>query len=69
MDIASLSMSMSQSKTMGDVGTLMLAKSLDTVNDLAAGQIGMINAAPSPSAAAMENSVNPAVGSNVDVYL
>jgi hypothetical protein len=29
----------------------------------------MINSAPSPSAAAMENSVNPAVGSNVDIYL
>lgn len=69
MDIASLSMSMSQSKTMGEVSTLMLAKSLDSANSLAAGEINMINSAPSPSAAAMENSVNPAVGSNVDVYL
>ena len=69
MDIASLSMSMSQSKTMGEVSTLMLAKSLDSANSLAAGEINIINSAPSPSAAAMENSVNPAVGSNVDVYL
>ena len=69
MDIASLSMSMSQSKTMGEVSTLMLAQSLDSANSLAAGEINMINSAPSPSAAAMENSVNPAVGSNVDVYL
>ena len=69
MDIASLSMSMSQSKTMGEVATLMLAKSLDSANSLAAGEINIINSAPSPSAAAMENSVNPAVGSNVDVYL
>ena len=69
MDIASLSMGLSQSRIMGQVGTLMLAKSLDTQKDLAMGEVGMIEQAPAPSRPAMERSVNPSVGGNVDLYL
>lgn len=64
MDIASLSTSMSQSKVLNQIGIKVLGNTLDTANQMAAGEIGMINNAPSPS---LETSVNPAVGSNFDV--
>lgn len=66
MDIASLSMGLAQSNTLNDVGTLMLAKSLDNANTLAAGEVAMIDAMPSQHA--LETSVNPSVGLNIDVY-
>lgn len=67
LDIASLSMNMSQSKTLNQVGTLMLAKTLDTTSSMAASEVQMLSSMP--TAQAMENSVNPAIGSNIDVYL
>lgn len=68
MDIAALSTALAQSKNMNDVGTLMLAKTMDSTEQIAAGEVAMINSMPSPSAHALETSVNPSVGSNIDVY-
>lgn len=61
MDIARLSTSLSQAQLMTDYGVAMLSKSMDTVDALGAGLVEMIDAA------AMELSVNPAVGSNIDI--
>lgn len=61
MDIAGLSTSISQAQLMTDFGVAMLSKSMDTVDALGAGLVNMIDAA------AMERSVNPAVGSNIDI--
>ncbi len=61
MDIAGLSTSFSQAQLMTDYGVAMLSKSMDTVDALGAGLVEMIDAA------AMELSVNPAVGSNIDI--
>lgn len=61
MDIPALSMSLSQSRTLRDVGTALLSKSLDTAQEQGAAVTEMIDSA------AMELSVNPYVGSNVDV--
>ena len=47
--------------TMGDIGTLMLSKALDQQTAEGNGIAKMLDAA------AMERSVNPAVGSNFDV--
>ncbi len=63
MDIAGLSMAMSASQVNSAFGVAMLGKSLDTA-EMAGDQItNMIDAA------AMERSVNPAVGSNLDIYI
>ncbi|MBQ6887179.1 MAG: YjfB family protein [Lachnospiraceae bacterium] len=61
MDIAGLSVSLSQAQVMNDFGVAMLSKSMDTVEALSAGMVEMIDAS------AMELSVNPAVGSNIDI--
>ena len=61
MDIAGLSVSLSQAPVMNDFGVAMLSKSMDTVEALSAGMVEMIDAS------AMELSVNPAVGSNIDI--
>ena len=63
MDIAGLSTSISQAQLMTDFGVAMLSKSMDTVDALGAGLVEMIDAA------AMELSVNPAVGSNIDIRI
>ncbi len=47
--------------TMGDIGTIMLSKALDQQSDEGKGIIKMLDSA------AMERSVNPAVGSNFDI--
>ena len=62
MDIPSLSMGLAQSRTLNEVGTAMLAKSLDNLESTGAQMVNMMT----PS---MELSVNPAVGANIDVYL
>ena len=46
---------------MGDIGTIMLSKALDQQSDEGKGIIKMLDSA------AMERSVNPAVGSNFDI--
>ena len=59
MDIPALSMALSQTKTLGDVGTALLSKSLDMSKEQGAEMASMIDSA------AMELSVNPAVGSHM----
>lgn len=63
MDIAGLSMDMATMNVQSQVGVKMLDKSLEMEEELGAGLIQMIDAA------AMERSVNPAVGGNLDVRL
>ena len=55
-------MGLAQSRTLNEVGTAMLAKSLDNLESTGAQMVNMMT----PS---MELSVNPAVGANIDVYL
>lgn len=61
MDIAGLSMSLAQTKTLNDVGTAVLAKSLDTMEDMGDTITNLIDSS------AMELSVNPSVGGNIDI--
>ena len=63
MDIAGLSMGMAQSRLMNDVGVAMLAKSLDTAQSTGAMLTDLIDSA------AMERSVNPDVGGNIDIRI
>lgn len=61
MDITGLSMAMSTSRIQAQVGTAVLSKTMDTNEALGQGLVQMIDAA------AMEKSVNPAVGANFDM--
>lgn len=61
MDIAGLSMDLSAISTMSKIGTAVLSEALDTNEALGQGLVQMIDAA------AMERSVNPAVGANFDM--
>lgn len=63
MDIAKLSMSMSAVQTNTAYGVAMLSKSLDAASSTGEQLVNMMDAA------AMERSVNPAVGSNFDTYI
>lgn len=63
MDIAGLSMSMATLDVQSQVGIKMLSKAIDMGEELGAGMVQMMDAA------AMERSVNPAVGGNVDIRL
>lgn len=63
MDIAGLSMNMAMMDVQSQVGIKMLSKAIDLGEDLGAGVVEMVDAA------AMERSVNPAVGGNVDIRL
>lgn len=63
MDIAGLSMDLSTISTTSKVGTAVLSKALDTNEALGQGLVEMIDAA------AMERSVNPAVGANFDMRI
>ncbi len=56
-DIAKVSMALSDIKTLSTVGTAMLSKSLDDQEALGEGMAKML-----------ELSVNPAVGANFDTY-
>ena len=60
MDIAALSMAMSQNKIMSDVGVAMLSKNLDLLNTVGEGFVESVEAIP-------ETSVNPNIGSNIDI--
>ena len=62
MDIAGVSMALSQIKTSNDVGVAVLSKAMDTNESLGDGLVRMLEKAD------MERSVNPKVGSNVDLY-
>lgn len=61
MDIAGLSMDLSAISTSSKIGTAVLSKAMDTNEALGQGLVEMIDAA------AMERSVNPAVGANIDM--
>ncbi len=61
MDIPALSMSMAQSNLLTDVGTAVLAKTMDQAEAVSASLTDMLDAA------AMELSVTPAVGGNIDI--
>lgn len=63
MDIAGVSTALSNVSLQSQVGTAVLSKAMDTNKALAAGLIEMIDSA------AMERSVNPAVGANFDMYV
>ncbi|MBP5153157.1 MAG: YjfB family protein [Lachnospiraceae bacterium] len=53
-------MALSQINTQSDIGTKLLSKAMDTNEAMGEGLVKMIDKA------AMERSVNPAVGGNVD---
>lgn len=61
MDIAGVSMAMSAGKVQSQVSIAVLDKAMDTNEALGQGLVEMIDAA------AMERSVNPAVGANFDM--
>lgn len=61
MDVAGLSMNMAMIDTSSKVSTAVLSKTLDANEVMGQGLVKMIDAA------AMEHSVNPAVGGNFDV--
>ena len=63
MDIPALSMALSQIETLGDVGTAVLSNSLDAAREQGSAMAEMIDSA------AMELSVNPAVGANIDISI
>ncbi len=61
MDIARISMSMANSSMQSKVGMAVLDKALETEEAYGASMVQMIDSA------AMERSVNPAVGANFDM--
>ena len=61
MDIASLSMNLTTSQVQNSVSISVLSKSLDSMEALGDGLVKIIDAA------AMERSVNPHIGGNIDV--
>lgn len=63
MDIASLSIGMSQADVINSVGTAVLTKSLDTMKETGAGLIDMMDRS------VMERSVNPELGANIDITI
>lgn len=63
MDIASLSMGLSVASLQNSVSVQVLSKAMDTNEALGAGLVNMIDAA------AMEQSVNPHIGGNMDIRI
>lgn len=63
MDIASISMAMAQTNSLSQVGAAVLSNAMDANEVAGQGIVNMIDAA------AMERSVNPAVGSNFDMMV
>lgn len=63
MDIAGLSIALSQSTTLTQVGTAVLDKALETNEVLGQGIVSLMDAA------ALERSVNPHIGSNFDMIV
>lgn len=61
MDIAGLAMNLSLIDTQSQVGVAILDKAMDTGESLGAGLLEMIDAA------AMERSVHPELGGNIDM--
>ncbi len=63
MDIAGVSMALANVSTQSKVGTAVLSKAMETNEELGAGLVQMIDSA------AMERSVNPDVGANIDMSI
>lgn len=63
MDIPALSMHMAQTNLLSDVGTAMLAKSMEQAETITASMTEMLDSA------AMERSVCPELGQNIDIRL
>lgn len=63
MNIASLSTIKAQNMSLTRVGIAMLDKSLESMDSLGQGLVNMLDSA------AMERSVNPSVGSNIDMLV
>ena len=61
MDIPALSMAMAQTNLQTDIGVAMLDKAIDLGDSLGEGMVEMIDAA------AMERSVTPYLGGNIDI--
>ena len=61
MDIPGLSMRMAQTNLLSDVGTAMLTKTMDQAESVSAAMTEMLDAS------AMELSVNPGIGANIDI--
>ena len=63
MNIGKVSMTMSQIDTTSRVGVEMLSKNIDTMEQAGEGIVKMIDAA------AMERSINPELGGNIDLRI
>ena len=63
MDIAGLSMNIAQANLLNDVGTVMLSKSLDMAEAMGASFKEVLDSA------AMERSVYPELGANIDISI
>lgn len=63
MDVAGLSMAMATTSVQSKISVAVLDKAMDTNEALGAGMVQMIDAA------AMERSVNPNVGGNIDILV
>ena len=63
MDIAGLSMSMASNNLQTKIGTAVLSKAMDTNEALGQGIVQMIDSA------AMERSVTPELGANIDLRI
>lgn len=63
MDIASVSMALAQTNSLSKVGIAVLDKAVESTEIAGQGILKMMDAA------AMERSVNPAVGSNFDMVV
>lgn len=61
MDIAKLSMNLAQTNLLNDVGTAMLSKSLDMAETMGTSVTEILDSA------ALERSVNPDIGGNIDI--
>lgn len=63
MDIAGVSMALSNISLQSQVSTEVLSKSMDVNESLGAGLVQMIDSA------AMELSINPNIGANLDLHI
>ncbi|MBO4882127.1 MAG: YjfB family protein [Lachnospiraceae bacterium] len=61
MGLVNMAVNFKQATTMSDISTAILAKALDTGRDMGQGMVELIDSA------AMERSVNPMVGGNIDI--
>lgn len=63
MDIPGLSMALAQTKVQSDFSIAMLSKAMDLGETLGNGMVEMLDAA------AMENSLTPYIGGNIDIRI